>query len=127
MNNFLNLYAQSTKLLRITVPDVPVGTMLEKAYLMIKSSWAEADESALVSLTITPGSSEDGQISNTGEDGTGVLEFLISVDALNGIEPSTTKTFYTAVKVILDNGSAYLLPNALIPTRIHPAGIEATE
>jgi hypothetical protein len=125
MNSALSLYKYSTKQLRITVPDVPDTLTMTKAYLMIKNRWTDEDVDALVTLTITSSPIADGVISDTGADGTGTLEFVIAADSLEDIT-DLGKTYYTAIKVILSNGSAYLLPNSLMPTKIHSPAIEAT-
>lgn len=125
MNEALSLYKNSVKQIKITVPDVPSGLTMTKAYLMVKNTWTDSDASAVVSLTITSSPTASGQITDTGADGTGTLEFVIGATALNAIT-DLTKTYYTAVKVILSNGSAYLLPNSLMPTKIHSPAITAT-
>lgn len=125
MNEALTLYKNSVKQIKITVPDVPSGLTMTKAYLMVKNTWTDSDGSAVVSLTITASPTASGQITDTGADGTGTLEFVIGTTALNAIT-DLSKTYYTAVKVILSNGSAYLLPNSLMPTKIHSPAIAAT-
>lgn len=125
MNEALTLYKKSVKQIRITVPDVPSGLTMTKAYLMVKNNWTDADNSAIVSLSITSSPTASGQITDTGADGTGTLEFVIGATALDAIT-DLSKTYYTAVKVILSNGSAYLLPNSLMPTKVHSHAISAT-
>ena len=125
MNTPLNLYQNSVKQIKVTVPDVPDTLTITKAYLMVKGSWTDLDASALVSLTITSSATASGQITDTGADGTGVLQFVIGTSSLSAIT-DLKKNYYTAIKVILSNGAAYLLPNSLMSTRIHSPAITAT-
>ncbi len=125
MNTALNLYKSSVKHIKITVPDVPDTLTITKAYLMVKNNWTDADGAAVVNLSITSSATASGQITDTGADGTGTIEFIFGATTLAGIV-DFKRNYYTAVKVILSNGSAYLLPNSLMSTRIHQAAISAT-
>jgi hypothetical protein len=125
MNSALNLYKSSVKVVKITVPDVPDSLTITKAYLMVKSNWTDPDNNAVVNLSITGSATASGQITDSGADGTGTLQFTFGAATLNSIT-DFKRTYYTTVKVILSNGSAYLLPNSLMPTKIHAAAISAT-
>jgi hypothetical protein len=125
MNDYLHLYKNSVKHIKITVPDVPDTLTITKAYLMVKNAYTDADASALVNLSITSSPTASGQITDTGGDGTATLDFVVGTSTLNAIT-DTTKTYYVAVKVILSNGSAYLLPNGNMPVKVHAAAITAT-
>lgn len=125
MNDYMHLYKNSVKHIKITVPDVPDGLTITKAYLMMKVSLEDLDNNSLVSLTITNSPTTSGTISDTGADGEGVLEFVMDANTLSQIS-DLSAIYYIAVKVILSNGSAYLLPNGIMPAKVHIAAITAT-
>lgn len=108
-----------------TVTSVPAGTTLAKAVLMVKADFSDADEDALIAKTIFPGATSDGQITDTGADGTGLLVFLIDNDDVDALE--TGRLYISGVKVILSSGFAYDVDELTAPIRVRQAVVQAID
>lgn len=108
-----------------TVTSVPAGTTLAKAILMVKESFSDADEDALITKTIYPGATLSGQITDTGADGTGQLVFVIDNDDVDALD--TGRLYISGVKVILDNDFAYDVDELTVPVRVRQAVVQAID
>jgi hypothetical protein len=108
-----------------TVSDVPEGATLAKAVLMVKSSLADLDEDALIAKTIYPGETADGQIADTGADGTGQLRFLLDNDDVDAL--AVGQLYLSGVKVVLDDGHAFDVPELTVPVRVRQAVVRAVD
>lgn len=108
-----------------TVTSVPAGTTLAKAVLMVKADLADADEDALITKTIFPGATSDGQITDTGADGTGLLVFVIDNDDVDALD--TGRLYISGVKVILSSDFAYDVDELTVPVRVRQAVVQAID
>lgn len=108
-----------------TVSEVPTGTTLAKAVLMVKADLADLDEDALVTKTIFPGATDDGQITDTGADGTGLLRFVLDNDDVDAL--SVGILYISGVKVILDNGFAHDVDELTVPVRVRQPVVRAVD
>lgn len=106
-----------------TVSDVPDGATLAKAILMVKTAVTDVDETALVTKTIYPGDSADGQILDTGADGTGLLRFILDNDDVDALAPGSL--YISGVKVILSNGFAHDVDELTVPVRVRQPVVRA--
>lgn len=106
-----------------TVNDVPEGTTLAQATFMVKGSLDDADEDALVTKTIFPGVTADGQITDTGADGTGLLRFILDNDDVDALEVGTL--YISGVKVILSDDFAHDVDELTVPVRVRQPVVRA--
>lgn len=108
-----------------TVTDVPDGTTLAKAIFMVKESLDDLDVDALVTKEIFPGVTADGQITDAGSDGTGLLKFLIDNDDIDAL--ATGVLYISGVKVILSSDLAYDVDELTAPVRVRQAVVRAVD
>lgn len=106
-----------------TVSAVPDGTTLAKALLMVKADLADLDEDALITKTIFPGATADGQITDTGGDGTGLLRFILDNDDVDALDVGVL--YISGVKVILDNDFAHDVDELTVPVRVRQPVVRA--
>jgi len=64
--------------IRLTVVDIPVGQTLAQAWFTVKRNLDDLDSAAIVQKIITSAPAADGQIEDTGSDGTGVIKFTLA-------------------------------------------------
>jgi hypothetical protein len=95
---------------------MPDGTTLAKAVLMVKASLDIEDEDALITKTIYPGSTADGQIIDTGADGTGSFRFVLDNDDVDAFETGTL--YISGVKAILSKDYAHDVDELTVPVRV---------
>lgn len=119
----LILRQKSSETYSVCIPNLPADTLVAKALLLVKASVSDGDGDAVISKTIYPGSTADGQITDQGADGTAQLYFVIDNDDVDPL--STSQLYFSAVKVILDNGLAYQPPYTRRPVRVLPPVIDA--
>lgn len=74
---------------------------------------------------IFPGATSDGQITDTGADGTGRLVFLIDND--DTLALVLGRLYISGVKVLLDNDFAYDVDELTVPVRIRQAVVQAID
>ena len=99
-----------------TVSDVPDGTTIAKAILMVKARLDDEDEDALITKTIFPGVTDDGQITDTGADGTGLLRFILDNDDVDALDVGSL--YVSGVKVVLDDDFAHDVDELTVPVRV---------
>ncbi len=102
-----------------TVTSVPSGRTISAAVMMIKGSTGDADEDALLTKSISASPNADGQILDTGADGTGLLRFVIESDDLDALEVGTL--YISGVSVELDNGFQFDVDELSSPVRVRQA------
>lgn len=123
MAELLNLYKDSRLTYKVNVTDILEGYHAEKAIFTLKRKVEDADAQALLQIEITSTPSAVGQILNDGSiTHIAVLEFVITEDDLDGADVGRA---VSGVKVILDNGSAYIVPESIRTTMINYAMVEA--
>lgn len=86
-----------------TIPGLPDATTITKAWLMVKRRKSDADVDAVISKEITSVlSASIGQITDTGADGTGQLEFRINHTDSDNL--TAGQAYYYAIKILLSTG-----------------------
>jgi hypothetical protein len=90
---------------RRTVTDIPAGQTLAKAWLTFKSDLAAADNSLLQKVIVPGAVVGQGQITDTGADGTGEVLFQLS-NAETLALPIGVRTAYD-IKVLTSAGKIY--------------------
>lgn len=118
------LRQKSSETLSYCIENVPGGTTISKAVFVVKAKMSDADEDAVITKEIFPGETDDGQITDVGASGTGLLEFLIDND---DVDPLSTRTLYiSAVKVwFWEDTVCYQPPYTRRPVRVLPPVIDA--
>ena len=118
----LALIQGSSKIYKVTIPDVPGGQSINQAYFAIKTSNSDPDSSALVFKTITTTASSVGQITNDGSaTGVAVLEFWLTPTDVDSLP--TDVLLYSSVKVLLASGSVCAVADAFRDVSIQAPGI----
>jgi hypothetical protein len=86
-----------------TITDVPSGVTITKAWLMVKENSADVDGSAIVTKTITTGTTTPGTVTDSGAgDGIGEVTFHMLTADTNAMDPLTDYVY--GIKVQLSNG-----------------------
>jgi hypothetical protein len=95
-----------------TVPGIPNGQTLTKAWLTLKADLSVADAQALLQKVILPGAvAGQGQITDVGAGGTGQLLFQLA-DTETLALPVDTPTPYD-IKVLTSAGKVYTVEKGL--------------
>ena len=113
----LYLFTNSSKILRYTIENVPDGTTIAAARFSLKTH-PELASSSVIDLEITTTIGVSGQVTDTGADGTGQLEFYVGDTDVEGL--STGEWYHASVSVELDNGEIYTVPETIEGARIRP-------
>jgi hypothetical protein len=110
----LNLAINADKTYQVTVPNIPIGLTVTKAWFAVKVNQTDSDDDAVVFKTITAVESSEGQIINSGTNGVAVVQFVIlSTDTASML---TNTTYISAVKVLFSNGLSSVPAGSLRPT-----------
>jgi hypothetical protein len=119
----ITLVISSAKTLEFTVPDLPSGVTVSSATFMIKETLATLDADALVEKNVGAVATNDGQVVNSGSNGTARLRFEILHSDLADL--SWKVVYVYAIKCILSNGRAYSPLDGVGTVHLRNAGVDA--
>jgi hypothetical protein len=87
-----------------TITGIPDGQTIQKAWLMIKERSEDDDADAIITKTITAGTTTPGTITDTGADGTGEIRFhILTADS---ILLTPRRSYRLGIKVEMSNSYA---------------------
>lgn len=87
------------------IKDLPTGQVLSKAWFTVKVSPDYDDSQAVFQISVTAVANNDGQITNTGASGTGLVSFNLS--AANTALLKARKRYWYGIKVKMSDGKVY--------------------
>jgi hypothetical protein len=119
----LQIFKKSHKSITYSIADVPEDG-LAKVYWMVKNRLNDEDAAALVTKEVTSVLSADGQITDTGVDGTGAALIIIGVTDLDELRAG--KRYKIALKAIGSDGSAIACDDYEKILKVRPAGVQST-
>lgn len=90
----LRLVRGNNKAYDYTVANIPSGLTLAKMWFTVKTSLSDTWANAKIKKVIDPAGSADGQITDTGADGTGLGRFLLL--------PADTRSLVAGKRYIFD-------------------------
>jgi len=111
---------------KVTIPNVPAGITVEKAFwkISVNLDTPDGDPAQYVLKEITGLVTASGTIVHDGSgDNIAVLQFELGVDDLDDAPVDTQ--LWSSVKIILSNGKVHSPIKGFVPVRIWNPGIEA--
>ena len=102
LNGTINDFIQGDDLeIERTVSSIPDGVLIDTAWFTVKRKFSDSDADAVISKEITSALDTDGQITDTGVDGTGVIVFNLSPDDTASL--TALKQYVYSIKIRLNN------------------------
>jgi hypothetical protein len=122
LNSELWLYKNSSKVYRIEIPNVQPDALVTKAWFTVKTSIDDLDVDAILFKEVDTVASADGQVVNSGSDGTAIVEFVILSNDLSSA--LTNRTYISAVKLLLSDDLTFVPPRGIRPVKVFEGVIE---
>lgn len=88
-----------------TIESIPDSITLATAWFMVKRKLSDVDADALITKTITAVANNDGHISDTGIDGTGILTFYLTSIETALLTP--LRDYKYSIKIKMSNDKVY--------------------
>lgn len=118
----IELYRYSDEEVEVEVTQIPSAAYMVKAWMAVKVFSNDDDDDSLILRTITGTANADGQITDDGSGGTGMLLFLFPNDSFNAILESS---YSFGVKVRMQNNKVHALPLAKGNVRVINPGVSS--